>query len=184
MPSLIPVRSAGDIFEKYRHTPVERLLRYQNLAEPLPPGAGHAEILIGMCMDHRKDLTLPNEFAYVLRAAGGNLRGSEFEISYAIAVGGVSTLALLAHSDCGMTNLGHKREAFIRGLTARGGWDEASASRQFAEYAARYEIGDPIQFVSAEAVRLRHVYPGVMIVPLLYTVEDDLLVQIDEKAAQ
>jgi carbonic anhydrase len=182
MPSLIAVRNRSDIFLAYRDTPIERLLRYHNLAEPLPLTTDHAEILIGMCMDHRKDLTLPNEFAYVLRAAGGNLRDSEFEISYAIAVGGISTLALLAHTDCGMTNLADKREAFVRGLMARGGWNEASASRQFAQYAARYEIGDPIEFVMAEAVRLRHLYPGIIIAPLLYTVEDDLLLQIDETA--
>jgi len=182
MPTLIPVLKAADIFPEYRHTPIERLLRHHNLGEPLPPANGHAEMLIGMCMDHRKDLRLPNEFAYVLRGAGGNLSDSEFEISYAIAVGGISALALLSHSDCGMTNLASKRETFIRGLMERGGWDEESASRQFAQYAARYEIGDPLHFVTTEAARLRLVYPGVMIVPLLYTVEDDLLVQIDEKS--
>jgi hypothetical protein len=36
-------------------------------------------------MDYRKELVVPAEFAYVLRSAGGSLRDSEFEVSYAVA---------------------------------------------------------------------------------------------------
>jgi carbonic anhydrase len=179
MSALIPVQSANDILLKYRGTPVERLLRYHNLAEPLPPSVGRPEILISLCMDYRKTLTMPHAFAYILRSAGGNLRDREFEISYAVSVGGISTVALLAHTDCGMTNVADKREAFIRGLVERAGWKEASASQQFEQYASRYEIGDPIQFVVAEAARLGRVYPGLMVAPLLYTVQDDLLLQVE-----
>ena len=178
MASLVPVNTAGDILPKYRGTPVERMLRYHNLGEPLPATSGHAEMLVGMCMDHRKDLTLPHEFAYVLRAAGGNLRDSEFEISYAVAVGGISTIALLAHPDCGMANVTERREAFVQGLVKRGGWTEPAAFDHFSAYAIRYEIGDPIQFVVSEAARLQRAYPQLLIAPLLYTVEDDRLVQI------
>ena len=178
MPSLVPVRTVSDILKQYRGTPVERLLRYHNLGEPFPASTGRAEILIGMCMDHRKDLTLPNEFAYVLRAAGGNLQDSEFEISYAVGVGGISTIALLAHTDCGMAHVTAKRETFVRGLVERGGWNEGAAVDHFLKYATRYEIGDPIKFVLSEASRLGRLYPGLMVVPLLYTVEDDRLVQV------
>jgi carbonic anhydrase len=181
MSSLIPVDAVSDILPKYRGTPIERLLRYHNLGEPLPPSTGRAEILVGMCMDHRKDLTLPNEFAYVLRAAGGNLRDSGFEISYAVGVGGIATIALLAHTDCGMAHVTNKRETFVRGLVERGGWDEAAALAQFTAYATHYEIGDPIEFVLTEAARLRRIYPRLMVAPLLYTVENDRLVQIIEK---
>ncbi len=182
MPSLIPVHAAIEILPKYRGTPIEWLLRYHNLKETLPASSDHAQLMVGMCMDHRKDLTLPNEFAYVLRTAGGNLRGREFEISYAIAVGGISTVALLAHTDCGMAHLMEKRESFVRGLVARGGWDEASADRQFAEQASRYEIGDPVQFVLSEARRLQNLYSSLLVAPLMYTVEDDNLLQITEDA--
>jgi carbonic anhydrase len=154
------------------------MLRYHNLGEPLPPSTGHAEILVGMCMDHRKDLILPNEFAYVLRAAGGNLRDSEFEISYAVAVGGISTIVLLGHTDCGMTHVTAKRDAFVRGLVKRGGWEQHAASDHFSKYAAHYEIGDPVKFVVAEAARLGRIYPKIMFAALLYRVEDDSLVQI------
>jgi len=180
MASLIPVLTANDILPAYRGTPIERLLRYHNLGEPLPPTTHHAEILVGMCMDHRKDLTLPNEFAYVLRAAGGNLRDSEFEISYAVGVGGISTIALLGHTDCGMVHVTDKREAFVRGLMERGGCAEDMASDQFSKYATRYEIGDPVEFVVSEAERLRRLYPRLLVVPLMYAVEDDRLLQVEE----
>jgi carbonic anhydrase len=180
MPSLIPVDALTDILPKYRGTPIERFLRYHNLGEPLPPSTGRAELLIGMCMDHRKDLTIPNEFAYVLRSAGGNLRDSAFEISYAVGIGGIGTVALLAHTDCGMAHVTEKRAAFVRGLVERGGWEEQAAVAHFTDYATRYEIGDPIEFVVSEAARLRQVYPRLMVAPLLYAVENDRLVQINE----
>lgn len=178
MLSLVPVNNLSDTLPMYRGTPVERLLRYHNLGEPLPPSTGHAELMVGMCMDHRKDLRLPNEFAYVLRAAGGNLRGSEFEISYAVGVGGISTIVLLAHTDCGMAHVTAKHEIFVRGLVERAGCKEEDASRHFAEYATRYEIGDPLQFIAAEAVQLQSYYPRLMVAPLLYAVKDDRLTQI------
>ena len=180
MSLLVPVDTASDIFPKYRDTPIEWLLRYHNLGEPLPHSTGRAEVLVGMCMDHRKDLTLPNEFAYVLRTAGGNLRDSGFEISYSVAVGGIATIALLAHTDCGMAHVTDKREAFVRGLVERGGWEEPAASAQFSAYATDYEIGDPIEFVVSETARLRCLYPRLMVAPLLYAVENDRLVQIME----
>jgi carbonic anhydrase len=183
MPSLVPVNSVRDILPRYRGTPVERLLRYHNLREPLPASTGHAELLVGMCMDHRTDLRLPHEFAYVLRAAGGNLRGSEFEISYAVGVARVSAIALLAHTDCGMVGVTKKRDVFVRGLVEWGGCSEEAASRQFARHVEGYEIGDPLQFVVSEAGRIQSYYPRVMVAPLLYTVEDDRLAQITNEVA-
>lgn len=179
-PQLVPVDSPEAILPAYRGTAIELLLRYHNLGAPLPPTTGHAQMLIGMCMDHRKDLVLPGEFAYVLRSAGGNLRDSEFEVSYAIAVGGITTVALLAHTDCGMAHVTQKRAAFIRGLTERGGWTAEAAGAHFDLYAERYQIGDPIVFVCREASRIRHLYPKVHVVPMLYDVETDRLIQIEE----
>jgi carbonic anhydrase len=56
---------------------------------------------------------VPAEFAYVLGSAGGSLRDSEFEVSYAIAVGGVQWLAILAHTDCGMAQVTARRDVFV-----------------------------------------------------------------------
>jgi carbonic anhydrase len=135
-------------------------------------------------MDHRKDLVIPNEFAYVLRSAGGNLRDSEFEVSYAIAVGGVDTLALLAHTDRGMAHVTQKRADFVRGLTERAGWAAEAAAAHFDRYAARYQIGDAMTFVREEAARLRLLYPKVLIAPLMYDVDSDPLAQIDQVFAE
>ncbi len=182
MTHLVKVDKPDDISPIYRGTAIEQLLLYHNLGAPLPLTTGHAQMLISMCMDHRKDLILPGEFAYVLRSAGGNLRDSEFEVSYAIGVGGVSTLALLAHTDCGMAHVTEKRSPFVSGLVKRGGWTQDAAGAHFDRYAERYQIGDPIKFVCEEAQRLRQLYPPVLIVPMLYDVETDRLMQIIESS--
>jgi carbonic anhydrase len=174
----LPVDAVSDILPVYSGTVIERLLRYHNLGEPLSTTSGRAELLVGMCMDDRKDLVIPNEFAYVIRAAGGNLRNHMFDISYAVAIGGVRAIALLAHTDCGMVGVRHKRAAFVHGLVARGGWDEARAGEHFDASAEAYEISDAVVFVLEEARRLRAAYPAILVAPLLYRVEDDRLLQL------
>ena len=178
MSQLIQAESVTDILPIYKGTPIEWLLRYHNLGEPLPASSGRAQLLVGMCMDDRKDLVIPNEFAFVIRAAGGNLRDHAFDISYAIAIGGVGAIALLGHTSCGMVGVRKKRAAFIQGLVGRGGWDEQSAAAHFDESVAVYEIEDAVAFVLEEAKRLASVYPAVLVAPLLYRVEDDRLLQI------
>jgi carbonic anhydrase len=177
---IVPVDSVTDIFPAYAGTPVEWLLRYHNLSEPLPQRRGRAELLVGMCMDYRKGLVIPSEFAFVIRAAGGNLRDHEFDISFAIAVGGVASIAMLAHTDCGMVGVRQKRTAFIEGLVERGGWDAATAAAHFDQSAPLHDIEDPVSFVLEQSRRLRALYPGVLVAPLLYRVEDDRLLQIVE----
>jgi len=97
MERLIPVTVEPDILPAYRKTPIETLLAYQNLNRPHGVH-DKAELLIGMCMDNRKHLRVPENFAYILRSGGGNLRYSEFKVSYAVAIGGISAIALLAHT--------------------------------------------------------------------------------------
>ena len=182
MPTLVPVNEPEAILSVYRGTAIAQLLHYHNLGSPLPATTGRAQLLISMCMDHRKDLVLPNEFAYVLRSAGGNLRDSEFEVSYAIAVGGVVTVALLAHTDCGMVDVTQHRSDFVRGLVERAGWAGDVAASHFDRYASHYQIGDAVRFVCDEAARLRRLYPAILVAPLLYEVETDRLAQIDERS--
>ncbi|GAC1655169.1 MAG: carbonic anhydrase [Gemmatimonadaceae bacterium] len=177
MTQIIPVRSAADIMPGLRGTPVERLLEYHNLGRSLDPVPA-PQMLIGMCMDSRKSLRIPNDFAFVLRTAGANMRDNEFRISYAIGVGGVRTIVLIAHTDCGMARLAKARERFIRGLVEAAGWDEARAVRHFEESVPKFGIRDEVEFVLSEAERLRRIYPRIAVVPLLYRVEDDLLYQL------
>jgi carbonic anhydrase len=177
MAQIIPVAFRDDILPDYRGTPVGLLLEYHNLGRAIGSNTV-PQMLIGMCMDSRKSLRIPNDFAFVLRTAGANMRDNEFRISYAIAVGGVRTIVLIAHTDCGMARLAQRREQFIRGLMEAAGWDEARATRHFEDSAPKFGIRDEVDFVLREAERLRSIYPRITIVPLLYRVEDDLLYQL------
>lgn len=176
---LISVRTRSDILPVFRGTPIETLLAYQNLGK-LHLTHERAELLIGMCMDNRKHLRIPENFAYIIRAGGGNLRYSEFKVSYAIAIGGVSAIALLGHTNCGMVNLMSRREQFIAGLVQNGGWDREWAEQHFLHFSPMFEIGNEVDFVLSEAKRLRLRYPKMLVAPLLYRVEDNQLCQLKE----
>ena len=179
MKDFIEIRFEADIPELWRATPIGDLLRYHNLGLPLPGRTEKPELLIGMCMDSRKHLRIPDNFAFILRTGGGNLRLSEFRVSYAIAVGGVRTIALIGHTNCGMSGLLARREIFVDGLV-NAGWTKAAAQDHFARLAPQHEIGPEDDFIRAEARRLRALYPKVSVAPLLYRVEDNTLVLLSE----
>src|SRR6185436_15620296 len=103
MNRLIEIHSASDIPEKYRKTPIGLLAEYQNHLRPHDVYSS-AQILVGMCMDNRKALDVPENFAYILRTGGANMRASGFKISYAISVGGVRHIAIAGHNHCGMVH--------------------------------------------------------------------------------
>ncbi len=177
---LIPIEAETDIPDPYRESPIARLLAYHNLGAPYETYA-QAQLLIGMCMDHRKHLHIPDNFAYIIRAGGANLRYSEFKVSYAIAVGGVSAIALIGHTQCGMVNLMARQERFIDGLVERAGWEREWAEEHFRHFAPMFEIGNETDFVLSEAKRLRLRYPGCLVAPLLYRVEDNRLYGLRER---
>lgn len=177
MPDILPVNYLADILPQYADTPVGRLLEYHNLRRAIGTISA-PQLLIGMCMDSRQSLRTPDDFAFFLRTAGANMRDNEFRISYAIAVGGVHTIALIAHSDCGMARLEQGREQFIRGMVDNAGWDRAHAEEHFAQSAPKFGIRNEVDFVLHEAERLRAIYPRILVAPLLYRVEDDLLYQL------
>ncbi len=179
MSHLIPVRTLEDISPRYQNTPVGFLLEYHNLQRPLDPYK-QAQLLIGMCMDNRKSLRIPDNFAYVIRTGGGNLRYNEFQVSYAIAIGKVKGIALIAHNHCAMVNLVSKQESFVQGLVKNGGWDPQWAEEHFMHFAPMFEIGNEVDFVLSEAKRLRLRYPRIQVAPLMYRLEDNLLYLIEE----
>lgn len=180
MNRLHPVSRQEDIFSEYRGTPIGLLMEYHNLNRNLDAHT-QAQLLIGMCMDNRKHLRIPDNFAYIIRAGGANLRYSEFKVSYAIAVGGVQAIALIGHTQCGMVNLVSKKTAFIQGLVENAGWESESAESHFNYYAPIFEIGNEVDFVLSEAKRLRLRYPKIQVAPLLYRVEENLLYLVQEK---
>jgi len=179
MNRLAPVSSKEDIFPELLDTPIGLLLEYHNLNRDYETYT-QAQLLVGMCMDNRKHLHIPDNFSYIIRAGGANLRYSEFKVSYAIAVGGVKHIALIGHTNCGMVNLMARRDIFIKGLIENAGWEKDWAEEHFMHFSPMFEIGNEVDFVSSEAKRLRLRYPKVQVAPLMYKVEDNLLYQVKE----
>ena len=179
MNSFIEIKSETDIPERWRETPIGALLRYHDLGAALPGRAEKPELLIGMCMDSRKHLRIPDNFAFILRTGGANLRLAEFRVSYAIAVGGVRAIALIGHTNCGMSGLSARRGLFVEGLVAVG-WTRAAAEEHFDRLAPQHEIGPEGDFIRAEARRLRELYPKVAVAPLLYRIDDNRIALLRE----
>jgi carbonic anhydrase len=181
MNRLLAISVEGDIPQHYRGTPIGLLFEYHNLGRQYE-SYSNAQLLIGMCMDNRKHLRIPDNFAFIIRSGGANLRYSEFKVSYAVAVGNVRSIALVGHNQCGMVNLVSRKEQFIRGLVESAGWEPQAAEEHFHQYAPMFEIGNEIDFILGEVKRLRFRYPKVLVAPLLYRVEDNRLYLIEENS--
>lgn len=179
MNKLIPIISTDDIPHEYRDTPIGLLIEYHNLNRPLD-NYDKAEILVGMCMDNRKHLHIPDNFAFIIRSGGANLRYSEFKVSYAIAVGQVSHIVLIGHDKCGMVNLNSRKDEFITGLINTAGWERERAEEHFMHFAPMFEISNETDFILSETKRLRIRYPKIKIAPLLYLIADNKLYFIEE----
>ncbi|WP_321279035.1 carbonic anhydrase [Marinifilum fragile] len=179
MNQLIEINSSEDILSAYQNTPISLLIEYHNLNKTFDDYT-EAELLVGMCMDHRKHLHIPDNFSYIIRTGGANLRYSEFKVSYAISVGGIKHIALIGHNNCGMVNLVSKKGQFIDGLVNNGGWSKERAEEHFNNFAPMFEIGNAAEFVTMEANRLRNKYPNVVVAPLFYNVDNNKLYMIEE----
>lgn len=179
VPHLSAVQSKEDIPAIYQGTPIGRLFEFQNFNASLVP-CDRAELLVAMCMDNRKQLRIPENFAYIIRTGGANIRQSEFKVSYAVGVGGVQWMALIAHSNCGMVSLVSRREIFIMGLVNNAGWERDRAEEHFLQFAPLFEIGNETDFVLNESKRLNARYPKISVVPLYYKLDDNLLYVINE----
>ncbi len=179
MNRLLPIASTRDIPARYRDNAIGLLLEYHNLGRTYE-SYSTAETLIGMCMDNRKHLRIPDNFAFIIRSGGANLRYSEFKVSYAIAVGGARSVALIGHTQCGMVNLAARKKQFIQGLVDTAGWTPEAAEEHFLHFAPMFEIGNEVDFILSEVRRLRLRYPKILIAPLLYRVEDNQLYLIQE----
>ncbi len=179
MDRLIKIETISDIPEMYLNKPIGNLMEYHNLNKPFTAYKS-AQLLIGMCMDNRKHLNIPDNFAFIIRSGGANLRYSEFKVSFAISVGGAQQIALIGHNHCGMVNLESTRGVFVEGMVNRAGWTKEQAEKQFDESAPKFEIVNEIDFILSETIRLRKVYPKIKIAPMMYLVEDNRLYLIKE----
>ena len=176
--SIFPVTRVEDVFDEYRGTPVADLLVYHNLGDSVAEHDG-PQLVVATCIDARVRLRIPVNFAFVSRSPGADLRELEFAVSFAVGFGGARAVCLIGHSDCSMTGLGRRRDAFVRGLVERAGWKGARARQQFDEHVSRYEIADPAVSVIARARALGQRYPKLVVAPLIYSVEDGRLYQVD-----
>jgi carbonic anhydrase len=179
MTRLIPIDSKASIPSEYRDTPIGLLLEYHNLNRPFEEHQ-HAKLLVGMCMDNRKHLHMPDNFSYIIRTGGGNLRYSEFKVSFAIAIGGVRHIALIGHTNCAMVNIIATKKQFIKGLVDSAGWDRDHAEDHFMHFAPMFEIGNEVDFTLSETKRMRLRYQHITVAPMMYKVEDNRLYFIRE----
>lgn len=180
MNNLLAVNNIADIPVKYQNTSIGLLLEYHNLNRSFE-NYPSAKMLIGMCMDNRNNLKVPDNFAFVMRAGGANFQANEFHISYALAVAGLNEFALIGHSDCGMENLVARKSNFVNGLVEVAGLKKESAELKFARLAPKFEVHNAADFILCEVKRLRLEYPAITIAPLFYRVEDKKLYLIKEE---
>jgi carbonic anhydrase len=177
MHRLVKVNHENDIFPHLQGSPVGELLAYHNLGKKFT-GYSTPQLLVGMCMDHRVKLNIPQKFAYVIRTGGSNPLNGDFGISYAIGVGGIQHFAFICHNNCGMANVTAKKDKFVKGLISNAGWVKEQAEEHFDHHAPLFEIGHEVDFVLTEASRLQQRYPGIHVEPLFYVVEDSRLYQV------
>ncbi len=177
MAKLVEVNSLEDIFPAYRKTPIGLLLEYHNLNKTFC-NYDRPQMLIGMCMDNRKNLWVPENFAFVIRSGGANLFYHEFQVSYSIGVGGVRHIALIGHNHCGMVRLEDRKDEFVNGMVRNAGWKEDNALMHFENLSPFFEIGDAVDFLVVEVERLRKRYPKVIVAPLFFNVDTGKILQI------
>lgn len=179
MRNLTEVKTEEDIFSEYKDTPISLLMEYHNLNRTFC-NYNSPQMLIGMCIDNRKTLWIPENFAFVIRSGGANLFYHEFQISYAIAVGGVKHIALIGHNRCGMVDLEKCKDTFVDGMVSNAGWGKDTAESHFESLSPFFEIGDAKEFIVSEAKRIRQRYPNIIVAPLFYTIETGKISQINE----
>lgn len=176
--NMIIVRDEMDIPEIYRNTPIAKLLLYHNLSLP-EDRYDRADLIVLMCMDNRQELKIPKNFAFIVRNSGGTLNGVSFSLSFTVSVGGIRHIAVIGHSDCMMVDLESRKEQFVRGLSECGGWEMAIAESYFLDSCVLFNKKDAVSSVISEVEVIRSQYPGTVVAPLFYSLEDDLLYLIE-----
>lgn len=179
MSILFEINSTYDIPLEYRNTPIMKLLEYHNLGREFEQYE-NAQILIGTCIDYRVNLKIPDNFAFVIRTAGANLRNCDFNVSFSLAIGQLKYLAWIGHTDCGMAKISSLQNNYVEGMVDVVGWDRPKAIESYNSSLQKYQIGNEVDFLLGETTRLRKIYPKIIIAPMLYLVEDSKLNLIRE----
>lgn len=172
-----PVRSPADILPEWRATPIGDLLAAVNL-RVVPPVAARPAVLVARCWEDQAPLGLPAGFALELRAPGGVLKRSAFDVSWAIAEAGIRAIAIVGHDDCGLVGLRGRRDEFVARLVDVAGWERPAAEQHFDHWSDLVEVADPAEAARDEARRLRLRYPAIPVAPLLRRAADGALLQL------
>jgi sulfate permease, SulP family len=176
---LVNVSRDSDIPKILRNTPIEVLLKSNNMGKIDIAPSDTPELLIGMCIDYRKSLYLPRDWAFVLRREGANMLGAEFALALGMSMG-TKYMALIGHDNCAMSRPQNNRDNFIKCLTEEHGWNTDLATHFFEDHIRSHEIGNEIDFILEETNRLKRTFKGLTIVPMLYRLEDNKLYLIKD----
>lgn len=163
----IKIFSESHIPAEYRNTPIGDFFRYHNLKSPQKP-YDKAALLLVLCMDSRVEVDIPSGFAYVIRTGGCNIDPVEFNVSLAIAAGGVRDVLIVGHDDCCMAGLADKKDLVVKSLVELCSWSAAEAKEYFQSSQAAWEIKDERDFASSTAHRIRERYAGIRVAAGIY----------------
>ena len=169
---LFPMEQTTDIPERWRDTPIEKLILAHNFAEEIIT-SGEPQLFIVTCIEFRYQPKVPASFAYMMRRASGRMIGSEFSLAYTLAKG-VKHLALIGHNDCGMTKVAEHKDSMIDALVEQG-WHRDRAEEYVSMHAARYAITDEIDSLKSEYLRLRRLFRKLEIAPLFLSLANSKL---------
>jgi carbonic anhydrase len=169
---LIEINSSQDIPLAWRNTPVEAFIMAQNFGWPIH-ASGKPELLIATCIEFRYALPVPRMYAYVIRRASGRVIGSEFSVGYTLAKG-VKYLIMIGHNDCGMARVDEMAPLVVSALIEQG-WKRELAEEYVLKHGSRHRIGNEIEALKDEYIRLRQVFPKLSIAPLFVCLYDSRL---------
>jgi hypothetical protein len=170
--SLKELHSSTDIPEEWHETPIEAFIRSQNMGWPIQT-TGKPELLIATCIEFRYALPVPRMYAYVIRRASGRVIGSEFSIGYTLAKG-VKHMVMIGHNDCGMASVPAAAPDVVKAFVEQG-WSRKAAQEYVEKHGARHAISDELEALKNEYIRVRSIFPKLVIAPLFVCLYDNRL---------
>ena len=121
--SVRPINFTNQIPLHLQGSAEEALIRYQNFAQA-PHRYNKPRLLIVTDIDHRIRLRIPERFAYVIRTGAADLRGLEFQVASILALGHISSVALIGIEDSIFSKVERNKETLARNLENYAGWEE------------------------------------------------------------
>lgn len=169
---LYEFHTEDDIPLEWRGSPIEEVILSQNFGRPIQT-SGNPELLICTCIEFRYALPIPRMYAYVIRRASGRIIGSEFSVGYTLSKG-VKHLLLIGHNDCGMSKVPEAAPSVVQAFVEQG-WSEDAARIYVHKHGIRHAMGDELDSLKDEYLRLRAIFPKLVIAPVFVCLHDNKL---------